>query len=101
MNFDPDHIFLRMENGKAISPYKALPPVFDHWDSDKLEEIVESIPEIADGGAALFAYQKLQFEDLAPAEREAINQALLRYCELDTLAMVMIYECFRELCKKQ
>jgi len=97
-NFDPRHIFLSMENGKAVSPYKALPPVFDGWDSDKLEEIVESIPEIADGGAALFAYQKLQFPDLAPGEREAINKALLRYCELDTLAMVMIYEYFREVC---
>ncbi|MGM0934245.1 MAG: DUF2779 domain-containing protein [Bacteroidota bacterium] len=97
-NFDPEHIFLRLENGKAVSPYKALPPVFDNWDSDKLEQITESIPEIADGGAALFAYQKLQFPDLAPGEREAINQALLRYCELDTLAMVMIYEYFREVC---
>ncbi|PKD17736.1 hypothetical protein APR41_05190 [Salegentibacter salinarum] len=97
-NFDPDHIFLRMENGKAVSPYKALPPVFENWDSDKLEEITESIPEIADGGAALFAYQKLQFPDLSAPEREAINLALLRYCELDTLAMVMIYEYFREVC---
>lgn len=97
-NFDPDHIFLRLENGKAVSPYKALPPVFDNWDSDKLEQITESIPEIADGGAALFAYQKLQFPDLSEAEREAINKALHRYCELDTLAMVMIYEYFREVC---
>ncbi|WP_296622880.1 hypothetical protein [Marivirga sp.] len=87
-----------MENGKAISPYKALPPVFDGWDSEKLEEIVASIPEIVDGGAALFAYQKLQFRDLAAGEREAINKALLRYCELDTLAMVMIYEYFRQVC---
>ncbi|UBZ07267.1 DUF2779 domain-containing protein [Salegentibacter mishustinae] len=98
-NFEPDHIFLRMENGKAVSPYKALPPVFDNWDSDKLEEIAESIAEIADGGAALFAYQKLKYPDLAPGEREAINQALLRYCEMDTLAMVMVYEYFREVCK--
>ena len=99
-NFEPVHIFLRLEHGKAVSPYKALPPVFDNWDSDKLEQITESIPEIADGGAALFAYQKLQFPDLIPEEREAINNALLRYCELDTLAMVMIYEYFREVSKK-
>ncbi|WP_029033377.1 DUF2779 domain-containing protein [Salinimicrobium terrae] len=97
-NFDPDHVFLRFENGKAVSPYKALPPVFENWDSDKLEQITESIPEIADGGAALFAYQKLQFPDLSAEETKAINQALLRYCELDTLAMVMIYEYFREVC---
>ncbi|MGY5851432.1 DUF2779 domain-containing protein [Salegentibacter sp. F14] len=100
-NFDPDHIFLRLEDGEVISPYKALPPVFDHWDSEKLEQIANSIPEIADGGAALFAYQKLQFSDLSDGEREAINEALLRYCELDTLAMVMIYEYFREVCKSK
>ncbi|TDN87105.1 uncharacterized protein DUF2779 [Salegentibacter sp. 24] len=98
-NFNPNHIFLRMEEGKAVSPYKALPPVFENWDSDKLEQITESISEIADGGAALFAYQKLQFPDLSAREREAINKALLRYCELDTLAMVMIYEYFREVCE--
>ena len=27
-------------------------------------------------------------------EREIIKQSLLKYCELDTLAMVMIYEFF-------
>jgi hypothetical protein len=29
-------------------------------------------------------------------ERQEIRRALLRYCELDTLAMVMIYEAWRE-----
>lgn len=28
------------------------------------------------------------------AEREGIRQALLRYCEIDTLAMVLIWEYF-------
>ena len=52
--------------------------------------------EIAQGGAATTAYARLQFEDLAPAERQNIEAALLRYCELDTLAMVMICEAWRE-----
>jgi hypothetical protein len=30
-------------------------------------------------------------------EREEIRSALLRYCELDSLAMVMIYEGWREM----
>ena len=34
----------------------------------------------------------LQYSDMEIKEREAIIDALLRYCELDTLAMVMIYE---------
>jgi hypothetical protein len=35
----------------------------------------------------------------AEEERLAIRQALLRYCELDTLAMVMIYEAWVDLVK--
>jgi len=41
---------------------------------------------------AATTFAKLQFEDLAEDEREALKIALLRYCELDTLAMVMIAE---------
>ncbi|MCB7482473.1 hypothetical protein [Christiangramia sediminis] len=76
--------------------YKALPSVFDGWDNEKLEKVSESLTEIKDGGAALFAYQKLQFEDMPALEHKASREGLLRYCELDTLAMVMIYEYFRE-----
>ena len=46
--------------------------------------------------AALMAYGKLQFEEVSIKEREAIETGLLKYCELDTLAMVMIYEYFVE-----
>ena len=52
--------------------------------------------EIREGGAAMTAYCKLQFEDMSEVERDEIKKALLRYCELDTLAMVMIYEAWRE-----
>ncbi len=44
---------------------------------------------IAERGAAASAYSRLQFEDLQDAQRSQIKQALLRYCELDTLAMVV------------
>jgi hypothetical protein len=98
-NFDNSHIFLRMENGNPISPYKALPPIFEGWDNEQLEEVADRLSEIKDGGAALFAYGKLQFPEVKQEEREAIRNGLLRYCELDTLAMVMIYEYFREVCK--
>ncbi|WP_034889642.1 DUF2779 domain-containing protein [Gillisia sp. Hel_I_29] len=98
-NFEASHVFLTMENGVPISPYKALPPIFEGWDNEQLEQIADSLSEINDGGAALFAYGKLQFPDVKQEEREAIRNGLLRYCELDTLAMVMIYEYFREVCK--
>ena len=35
---------------------------------------------------------KIQYTDMTEEEREDISEALKRYCELDTLAMVMIYE---------
>ena len=42
------------------------------------------------------AFARLQFEDLSTEQRKQIEQALLRYCELDTFAMVMIVEAWRE-----
>ena len=50
----------------------------------------------AERGAAMTAYAHLQHVDLESAERDALSQGLLRYCELDTLAMVMVIEVLRE-----
>ncbi len=36
-------------------------------------------------------------EEMPDEERAALNAGLLRYCELDTLAMVMIVEAWREM----
>jgi len=85
-------------DGKVSDPYSMLPPVFRHLPCEVLET---SDPDadvaIAEGGAATLAYARLQFEDLPPqSEREATKESLLRYCELDTLAMVMVYEAWRE-----
>ncbi len=44
-----------------------------------------------------FAGARMQFEEMSPYEREEIRKALLKYCELDTMAMIMIYEHFLEL----
>lgn len=60
-------------------------------------ELLTEEDEIREGGAAMTAYARLQFEEMSDYEREAIRAALLKYCELDTLAMVMIYEGWREL----
>ena len=51
---------------------------------------------IANGGAAATAYARLQFEEMGAEPRQKICKALLRYCELDTLAMVMIVEAWKE-----
>lgn len=50
---------------------------------------------IAEGGAASLAYARLQFEALDKLSRQSIKEALLRYCELDSLAMVMIVESWQ------
>ncbi len=52
---------------------------------------------IADGGIALTAFAKFQYVDMSEKEREELTQRLKKYCELDTLAMVMVYEHFREI----
>lgn len=57
---------------------------------------MQGLEEIGEGGAAMMAYAKMQCCELPDAEREAIRMALLRYCELDTLAMVMLYEYWHE-----
>jgi hypothetical protein len=89
-------------NGAVLNPYDMLPPVFpDVKPSDlaALEFSPEDDMRIQEGGAAMTAYARLQFEDLPPDVRLHIEAAMKRYCELDTLAMVMIYEAWRDWCE--
>ena len=55
---------------------------------------------IAEGGAAATAYTRLQFEQMDAQTRDRIKSALLRYCELDTLAMAMIIEAWQADCRE-
>lgn len=96
-NFPKDHIWLMIENGHVINPYKMLPSVFNGWLEDDIENTLSEIENIDNGGAALTAYGKLQYTDMSEEERTELTKALLKYCELDTLAMVMIFEHFMEL----
>lgn len=103
LNFSVDYRFLTLENGVPINPYKLLPPLFNGISNEELEDAIEvaskEVKQIADGGAALFAYAKLQDDKISDLEKSETRAALLRYCELDTLAMVMIYEHLKELCE--
>ena len=71
--------------------------MFEGWTDEELEKTLSEMETVANGGAALTAYSKLQYEDMTNEEREALKDSLLKYCELDTLAMVMIYERFLEI----
>ena len=97
-NFDDNHIWLKIDKNEVVNPYKMLPPVFDGWTALELQENLSEIDGIADGGAALTAYAKLQYQDMSEKERGEITKGLLKYCELDTLAMVMFYEHLIEIC---
>jgi hypothetical protein len=90
-NFPDSHVWLKEEEGEIVSPYKMLPKVFG-MDQEDLEEKISGIVDINDGGAALTAYGKIQYTNMSDMERGQIATSLLKYCELDTLAMVMIYE---------
>jgi len=94
-NFDASHIWIKMDGDTVINPYKNLVPLFENWEDSEIEENISDMENIADGGAALTAYAKIQYVDMTPKERDEITQGLLKYCELDTLAMVMIYEHFK------
>ena len=91
------------EDGKTVkNPYKLLTSVSTYLDIpqeelDKMER--EDDDTVSNGGAALAAYGKLQFSDTQMSQ--ALEKALLCYCELDTLAMVFIWEYFNDCCKKE
>lgn len=97
LNFKEDHIWLKFEDGKLISPYKMLPSLFEDWTQEQIDETISELTDVNNGGAALTAYGKLQYTDMNEEERLELRTSLLKYCELDTLAMVMIYEHFKEI----
>jgi len=87
------------DRGKVINPYKLLEPVFKDMPDEETDEF--SVDDtIASGGAAMTAYARMQFTQMTEVEWEHARKALLRYCELDTLAMVMIYEYWKDLINK-
>lgn len=87
------HIWLQAARGN--DPYKTLPPIFQGQHADMNDMLARLAGDDIDatinqGGLAMTAWNFTQFAELSDAERVAIKDALLRYCELDTLAMVML-----------
>ena len=97
INFASREGFVWLEAGEEeCDPYNRLKQLA----VDLLPEAAEEGSVIAEGGAAATAYARLQFEDMDAALRGRIESALLRYCELDTLAMVMVVQAWRALIKE-
>jgi hypothetical protein len=93
LNFDAK---IWIDEAYGNDPYKTLQPVFKGFPNEQLDEVFSEFDELADGGAAMMAYAKLQFFNTNEEQREAIRQALYRYCELDTMAMVMLWEFWND-----
>ena len=98
------HIWLQADKGN--DPYKTLPSIFGkHYEG--IDELIfrlagnetgeEEAGLINQGGLAMMAYNFTQYACLNDLDRKAIEAALLRYCELDTLAMVMLVQGLMEL----
>jgi hypothetical protein len=90
--------WIHMEEGQVKDPYKSLPKLFDDV-TDHNFEIISQEDELRNGGAAMSAYARMQFSEMTGYEHEQLEKALLKYCELDTLAMVMLYEGWKDLIK--
>jgi len=84
------------EDGRVVDPYYLLPPVFDR-ETDASVEFLTEDNELREGGAAMIAYCRMQFSEMSDYERGMLESALLKYCELDTFAMILIYEAWREM----
>ncbi len=90
LNFKEPHIWISEESG--FNPYNTLPELFGEIDKVRFELTDSSLLELNNGGAATIAYAYLQFTDITEEQRQIYRDGLLRYCELDTMAMVMIWD---------
>ncbi len=96
LNFPSGWTWVEKCGDKVMDPYKKLPKLFEDI-TDENMEILSSEDELANGGAAMTAYARMQFEEISDTEKDVLRKALLRYCELDTFAMVMLYEAWQEM----
>lgn len=87
--FQKGHYCTR-EMGGSYSIKAVLPALFP----DDPELDYHRLEGVHNGGEASSAFQHLA--NRTPAEQTVIREQLLRYCELDTLAMVRIWEKLRE-----
>ena len=96
LNFDDGWIWIKKDKGTIINPYELLPPLFEGIDDEKIENFFMR-SDIHEGGAAMTAYARMQFASITDLERDSIIKGLLKYCELDTLAMVMVWEYWHDI----
>jgi len=81
--------FKKSDMGAVLSPYELLPPM----------EIAGKNQQVKEGTSAMIAYQEMMYglSKENPEIKEKWAKLLLQYCELDTLAMVIIFLHWSEL----
>lgn len=96
INFKSDKGFTWFEpHTNNYDPYLILKNLAYSLLPDNIDEFLEENSSIiAEGGSAAIAYERLQYENLNTEERNKIKESLLRYCELDTLAMAMVIQAW-------
>lgn len=79
-----ENLYQTREDGIPIDPYQLLPEV----------EIMSIAEKVKDGSGAMRAYQDMLYgiHKNDEATKMLYRDALLKYCKLDTLAMVIIWE---------
>ena len=80
--------------GGSFSIKSVLPALFPKDPSLDYHNLTGGVQN---GGDAMNIFPKIK--DMAPAEAEAAREALLRYCELDTWAMVKVWEKLTDVTK--
>jgi hypothetical protein len=96
LNFRDHSWVVKREDGRYRDPYGLLGERFADGDLAGVD-VFEEEGVIADGGAAMIACGLLESPATSTEERAVLRLQLLRYCELDTLAMVMAWEALKEL----
>ncbi len=93
LNFS-EQVWITLDgNGVVINPYDKLPLIHEGISNELLDDMItDEEMGIVDGGAAMIAYSKMQFTTMNEEERERIVRSLLKYCELDSFAMVLLWE---------
>ncbi len=89
--------WIQKREDKIVDPYELLDPLFK--DIDLSEEKIDLLfhdDKLKEGGSASIAYARMQFTEMSEKERDELKKALLKYCEVDTLAMVMIVEAWKD-----
>jgi hypothetical protein len=79
--------YVKFKDGKILDPYDTLSGDVEEIDDDR--NVV-----VRDGTSAMRAYHDMVFGECGndPAARAAWRDKLLRYCQLDTMSMVIVWK---------